>query len=218
MLSSMDDQPPSDPLRPSYTGVLDAADASDPAAVREVFRAQHRLAVSVIERPQEYRINYSLGDIHRLTFLSHDERTAVRDDWHAWHRKYMRLSALGGAAWILAAVMAGFCWFRASALAEVAQQAAGVSVSHTWIYALGGILTVGLLMSLAGFLAMCSAPALCESYLRGYADGLTRGVNRALRISPDVERTMWDELRDAERSDADWRRAAVPPDPAAPSI
>ena len=81
------------------TDVVDTTQASDPGAVREVFRAKHRLSVSVMERPQQYTVAYSLADIHRLTFLSHEERTAVQNEWHAWHRKYVRLSALG---WTLA--------------------------------------------------------------------------------------------------------------------
>ena len=77
------------------TNVVETGEASEPAAVREVFRAKHRLAVSVMERPQQYTVAYSLADIHRLTFLSHEERTAVQNEWNTWHRKYVRLSVLG---------------------------------------------------------------------------------------------------------------------------
>ena len=77
-----------------------AGQQPDQAAVREVFRAQHRLAVSVMERPQEYTVAYSLGDIHRLTFLSHDERSAIQGEWDAWHRKYVRLGRIGMGLWV----------------------------------------------------------------------------------------------------------------------
>ena len=56
-----------------------------------------------------------------------------------------------------------------------------------------------------------SAPALSDSYLRGYTDGLTRGVNRALHITPEIEQEMWEELRQAERLDASWRRVTETP-------
>ena len=68
-------------------------------------------------------------------------------------------------------------------------------------------MTLGLLMALPAFLATTSASTLSDCYLRGYTDGLTRGVNRALHITPDVEHEMWEELRQAERLDASWRRA-----------
>ena len=109
---------------PASTDV-EAVNESDPAAVREVFRAKHRLAVSVMERPQQYQVAYSLGDIHRLTFLSHEERTAIQNEWHAWHRKYVRLGALGFCLWLAGAVAAWGLWFESDRLADAVQRLSG---------------------------------------------------------------------------------------------
>ena len=207
------DEQSSEAAAPASTDVVDAVNESDPAAVREVFRAKHRLSVSVMERPEQYQVAYSLGDIHRLTFLSHDERTAIQNEWHAWHRKYVRLGALSFVLWIAGAVAAWGLWFESAWLSAVLQKVTGLTVPGVWFTVLAGLTVVGLLMALPAFLAAMSAPALSDSYLRGYTDGLTRGVNRALRISPEVEQQMWEELRQAERLDANWRRVtetAVP--------
>ena len=191
-------QPPAD--------VVDPAQASDPAAVREVFRAKHRLSVSVMERPQQYTVAYSLADIHRLTFLSHEERTAVQNEWHAWHRKYVRLSALGFSLWLAGAAAAWALWFRTADFAGMIQNTIGLTIPGVWFTGLAVVTTIGLLMGLPAFLATTSASTQADGYLRGYTDGLTRGVHRALHITPDVEQEMWEELRQAERLDG-WRRA-----------
>lgn len=191
---------------PVATGVVDADGGSDPAVAREVFRARNRLAVSVMERPQQYVVAYSLGDIHRLTFLSHEERTAVQNEWHAWHRKYVRLGAVGFAFWLACAAVAWMLWFEAELLTAMVRSSVGLAVPGFWWTTLAVAATLGLLMALPAFLATVSASALSASYLRGYTDGLTRGVNRALHITPETEQAMWDELRRAERLDASWRR------------
>jgi len=201
------------PIEPpaTSTDVVDARDPSDPEAVREVFRAKHRLSVSVMERPQQFTAAYSLGDIHRLTFLSHEERTAVQNEWHVWHRKYVRLSALGFCSWIAGVVLAWALWFRADQLTVAIQQALGVAIPGAWFTGLAVVATIGLLMGLPAFLATTWASTLADSYLRGYTDGLTRGVNRALQITPEIEQGMWDELRQAEQLDAGWRRVTETP-------
>jgi hypothetical protein len=195
-----------EPAPQTPTNVMDTAEAADPAAVREVFRAKHRLAVSVMERPQQYPVAYSLADIHRLTFMSHEERTAVQNEWHAWHRKYVRLSALGFCLWLAGAAAAWALWFRSGDIAGVIQNTFGLTVPGLWFTVLAVATTFGLLMGLPAFLATTSASTQADCYLRGYTDGLTRGVNRALHITPDVEQEMWEELRQAERLDASWRR------------
>jgi hypothetical protein len=196
---------------PPPTDVVNAPDPSDPEAVREVFRAKHRLSVSVMERPQQFTAAYSLGDIHRLTFLSHEERTAVQNEWHVWHRKYVRLSALGFCSWIAGVVLAWALWFRADQLTVAIQQALGVAIPGAWFTGLAVVATIGLLMGLPAFLATTWASTLADSYLRGYTDGLTRGVNRALQITPEIEQGMWEELRQAEQLDAGWRRVTETP-------
>ena len=196
---------------PPPTDVVNAPDPSDPEAVREVFRAKHRLSVSVMERPQQFTAAYSLGDIHRLTFLSHEERTAVQNEWHVWHRKYVRLSALGFCSWIAGVVLAWALWFRADQLTVAIQQALGVAIPGAWFTGLAVVATIGLLMGLPAFLATTWASTLADSYLRGYTDGLTRGVNRALQITPEIEQGMWDELRQAEQLDVGWRRVTETP-------
>ena len=204
-----DEAPVEPPL--SSADVVDSPDPSDPEAVREVFRAKHRLSVSVMERPQQYTVAYSLGDIHRLTFLSHEERTAVQNEWHAWHRKYVRLSAIGFCLWIAGVVAAWALWFRAAQIAGAIQQSVGVAIPGAWFTGFAVVVTLGLLMGLPAFLATTSASTLADSYLRGYTDGLTRGVNRALHITPEIEQGMWEELRQAERLDATWRNAPETP-------
>jgi len=201
------------PIEPPPTSpdVVNAPNPSDPEAVREVFRAKHRLSVSVMDRPQQFTAAYSLGDIHRLTFLSHEERTAVQNEWHVWHRKYVRLSTLGFCSWIAGVVLAWALWFRADQLAGAIQQAIGVAISGGWFTGLAVVATIGLLMGLPAFLATTWASTLADSYLRGYTDGLTRGVNRALQITPEIEQGMWEELRQAEQLDAGWRRVTETP-------
>ena len=207
----MTEERPIQPSVPTSTDVPDANSPTDPAAVREVFRAKHRLAVSVMERPQQFTVAYSLGDIHRLTFLSHEERTAVQSEWHAWHRKYVRLGALGFGLWLFGAAAAWGLWFESASLTGAVEGLFGLTVSGAWFRGIAVMTTVGLLMALPAFLATTSASALSDSYLRGYTDGLTRGVNRALHITPEIEQEMWEELRQAERLDASWRRVAEPP-------
>ncbi len=204
------DEPHVDTPGAPAADLVDPDAAADPAAVREVFRAQHRLAVSVMERPQQFRVAYSLGDIHRLTFLSHDERSAIQKEWQEWHRRYVRLTRVGMCLWIAAVFAAWGLWFRAEALAGAIQGLSGVAIPGAWLTALAVAVTLGLLLALPAFLATASAPALSDSYLRGYTDGLTRGVNRALHITPEIEQEMWEELRRAERLDAGWRTAAAP--------
>ena len=200
-----------EPTPQTSAELVDTTDVSDPAAVREVFRAKHRLAVSVMERPQQYTVAYSLADIHRLTFLSHEERAAVQNEWHAWHRKYVRLSARGFCLWLAAAAAAWALWFRAADIAGVIQNTLGLTIPGAWFTVLAVAMTLGLLMGLPAFLATTSASTQADCYLRGYTDGLTRGVNRALHITPDAEQEMWEELRQAERLDASWRRATETP-------
>ena len=182
------------------------ANPTDPAAVRQVFRASNRLAVSVMERPQQFTVTYSLGDIHRLTFLSHEERTAVQSEWHAWHRKYVRLGALGVCLWLAGAAAAWALWFRPGPLSGAIQSTTGMTIPDVWFTVLAVTMTLALLLRLPAFLAAATSSTRADAYLRGYADGLTRGVNRALHITPEIEQEMWEELRQAERLDADWRR------------
>jgi hypothetical protein len=184
---------------------MDAGDECDFAAARDLFRARNRLAVSVMERPQQYIVAYSLGDIHRLTFLSHEDRAAVQAEWHAWHRKYARLGAASFALWLVGAAAAWALWFEAEWLVRVVQSTVGLAVPVTWSKMLAIAATLPLLLALPKFLATTSAPALSDSYLRGFTDGLTRGVNRALHITPEIEQEMWEELRRAERLDKSWR-------------
>ncbi|HEX5107398.1 MAG TPA: hypothetical protein VFV95_03090 [Vicinamibacterales bacterium] len=191
--------------------MVNPAEQPDQEAVREVFRAKHRLAVSVMERPQEYTFAYSLGDIHRLTFLSHRERREVQAEWEVWHRKYVRLGGIGLGLWVAGALAAWAFWFRAAPLSVAIQQSLGLSVPAGWFTGLAIVTTLGLLMALPAFLATTYAGALSDSYLRGYTDGLTRGVNRALHITPEIEQQMWEELRRAERLDASWRRVTDTP-------
>ena len=193
---------------PQRAGDVLEANPTDPGAVREVFRARNRLAVSVMERPQQFTVAYSLGDIHRLTFLSHDERTAVQREWHAWHRKYVRLSAIGFCLWLAGAAAAWAFWFRTGQLSAAIQSTVGITIPEAWFTVLAVATTLGLLIGLPALLATATASIQADSYLRGYTDGLTRGVNRALHITPEVEEEMWDELRQAERLDADWRSVA----------
>jgi hypothetical protein len=199
------DSPPAPP-----TDVVALEGSSDPAAVREVFRARHRMTASVMERPHQFTVAYSLGDIHRLTFLSPDERAAIQNEWQAWHRKYVRLSRLGTVLWIGGAFAVWAMWFRTEALTNAVQGTIGVAISDAWFTGLAIAVTLSLLISLPAFIAMVFAPALSDSYLRGYTDGLTRGVNRALHITPEIEREMWEELRRAERLDASLRQASQP--------
>lgn len=207
MSSVIGEQPPS----PAGPADVVNADHAEPATVREVFRARHRLAVSVMERSQRYTVAYSLGDIHRMTFLSHDERSAIRKDWHAWHRKHSRLDALGVGLWVAGAVAAWALWFRTESIADAIQRTLGVAVPGVWFIGLAAVATLGLLAALPAFLATMSAFALFDSYLRGYTDGLTRGVHSALHITPEIEQDMWEELRRAERLDAHWRRVTDAP-------
>ena len=209
----MSEQPRVNPADSLAAGAVRAADATDAATFREVFRAKHRLTVSVMERPRDYRVAYSLGDIHRLTFLSAEERGAVRREWDAWHRQHARLRGITLALWMTGAVGAWWLWFRAAATAGTIHALSGLAVPDTWLAVLAVIVAVGLLIALPAVLATLSAPALADSYLQGYSDGLSRGVSRALQIAPDDEREMWDELREAERLDAAWRRMTGPPVP-----
>jgi hypothetical protein len=206
MTSVTGEQPPVDPSSPDLVDVVSVKSA-DPATVREVFRARHRLAVSVMERPHQYTVVYTLADIHRLTFLSHDERSAIRNDWHAWHRKYSRLGPRGVCLWLAGAFAAGALWFKAATMTDAIQRAAGLTVPDIWFLGLAASITLALLAALPALLATLSAFALSDSYVRGYTDGLTRGVHSALHITPEIEREMWEELRSAERFDAGWRRA-----------
>ena len=191
-----------DPAHALTSDVAVAPEAADPGAVREVFRAHHRLAVSVMERPQQFSVAYSLGDIHRLTFLSHDERTAIQQEWQAWHRTYVRLTRVGMCLWVAGAVAAWGLWFRTGELTTAIHGAVGVTIPGVWFTGFAVAATLGLLTALPAFLAAAAAPALSDSYLRGYTDGLTRGVNRALHITPEIEQEMWEELRRAEGLDA----------------
>lgn len=209
-MSSVSEQ---QPLDPAATSVIDLVDANhaDPATVREVFRARHRLAVSVMERSQRYMVAYSLGDLHRMTLLSHEERSAIRKDWQAWHRKYSRLGPLGVSLWLAGTGAVLALWFKTEAISGAIQHTLGLTVPGIWLTGLSVIATLGLLAALPALLATMSAFALSDSYLRGYTDGLTRGVHRALRITPEIEQEMWEELRRAERLDASWRRVTDAP-------
>jgi hypothetical protein len=201
-----------EPTTPTPTDVLEAH-ATDPVAVREVFRARNRLTVSVMERPQQFTVAYSLADIHRLTFLSHEEREAVQQEWHAWHRKYVRMSTFAVCLWAAGAAAAWAFWFRSGQLAGAIQSTTGITIAVPWFTVFAVTITLGLLMGLPAFLATVTASPQADSYLRGYSDGLTRGVNRALHITPQIEEEMWEELRQAERLDADWRHVQDPGQP-----
>jgi hypothetical protein len=202
---------PSDLQAAVVAAAMDTVDESDPAVTRDLYRAKHGLAVSVMERPQQYVVAYSLGDIHRLTFLSHEERTAVRDEWHAWHRKYVRLGVIGCACWLAGAAAAWMLWFEADTLTSVIQSGVGLTIPTGWLRLPAVAATLGLLMALPALFATTAAPALANSYVHGYADGLVRGINRALHITPEIEQQMWEEFRRAERLDAGWRRVTEAP-------
>ena len=73
-LAGVPEDPGRIPTPQPPTDVVDTAQPSDPAAVREVFRAKHRLAVSVMERPQQFTVAYSLAR-HSSTHVSVARRT-----------------------------------------------------------------------------------------------------------------------------------------------
>jgi hypothetical protein len=186
----------------------DAANA-DPRLFREAFRAQHRLSVGVFERQNHYRISYSLRDVHRLTCLSEEERAAVRNEWRAWHRRHRRLGMTATLGWVAGAGLTWTLSFRGALVTNLIESALGLTVPILWLQVFGALAACALLVTLPGLLAAIAAPALCHAYTQGYADGVTRGVNRALRITPAIEREMWDELEQAERLDARLRQPLV---------
>jgi hypothetical protein len=200
----------SDPLRTVLRDVVShpADEHHEAAPFREVFRASNAAAVSVFERSDEYRVRYSLRDIHHLTFLSHDEQAEVERDWHAWHRRYVRLGPRGTAAWVIAAGLAGAMWFGADAAASLASGNVAVAIPAVALRVTAALTAAILLATLPALLATLSARVLCAAYVKGYADGLTRGVHRALRITPDIERAMWEELHGGEQIDRAMRQSA----------
>ena len=160
-----------------------------------------RQTAAVAGAPRDFHLVYSLRDIHRLGFLSADERDVIRAEWRAWHRRHASLGAVGMLAWIAGAAAAWACSLAAGDTAAWIAAAIGWTMPVAALYAIAATLAVALLVALPMLFSTLAAAALCDAYAAGYADGTVTGVNRALQITPEREQEMWGELHDAEARD-----------------
>ena len=179
-------------------------------------------AAAVAEAPRDFRFTYSLRDIHRIAFLTADERQEGAIEWKAWHRRNASMGSIGVALWSAAAAAAWACWFRAGGTAATLADLAGLQVPLAAVYAVAGVLTLGLLVAAPLLFSTLARAALGDAYLAGYADGIVAGVNRSLQITPEREQEMWGQLHDAEARDLRAVRAvsstAVAPGPVPESV
>jgi hypothetical protein len=194
-----------DPLASTSSDVVDPP-APGIARTDAVGQPRRSTVGAVAEAPRDFRLTYSLRDIHRLSFLTADERQAVCTEWKAWHRRHASIGALGVAAWAAGAAVAWACSFGAEGTAASIAALAGWHVPLGALYAAAGLLAVGLLVATPLVFSTLASAALCDAFVAGYADGMVVGVNRSLQITPEREQEMWGELHAAEARDL---RAAI---------
>jgi hypothetical protein len=207
----MSDDDATDEVKALYRNVLESVGEGDLAdrqalAVSEAFRLKNKLAASVAKTPQTYQSAYTLRDIERLQDMSREDWRVAQKKWREWHRKYVALGGIGLVAWITGATLTWICWFRAETTAAWINMALTLGISAFPLKVIGAIIGLGGLAMSPRFVATLIASDHWDGYSAGYGEGLRAGVNRALQITPERERQIWDHLHEADLAESHLER------------
>jgi hypothetical protein len=201
-MSSTDTPGESDEARRLYRDVLEsvgegALSDKEAIGVADAFRIANKLDVSIVETPHEWVFNYSVRDVEGLGKLERADWQRIRSEWQKWHREYEALSPAGMIAW---AVAAAAMWFLLNQRDGVLTLASSFGVQPpTWTATVTGyVLLLGVVLFASRMLATVTSAAHWDTYSAGYEEGLRQGINRALMITPEREREMWDEISKAD--------------------
>jgi hypothetical protein len=165
--------------------------------VSDAFRIAKKLDVSIVETPHEWLFNYSVRDVERLGKLERDDWQKVMSEWRIWHREYAALPPSGVIAWIVSAVGAWLLLYRADGVLAIAT-AYDVQVRHWMLTSVAYVLLLEVAVFLPRVVGTIFTSDHWDTYSAGYSEGLRQGINRALMITPEREREMWEEISKAD--------------------
>ncbi len=175
--------------------------------VVDAFRLANKLDVSTVETPHEWVFNYTVRDVERLGKLERADWQKVMAEWRTWHHEYAALSSWGAVTWIVSAALTWSLLYRAAGVLTFATSL-GVQLQPWMVTATGYVLVVGVMLFVPRLLGAITSSAHWDTYSAGYNEGLRQGINRALMISPEREREMWDELGKASLAQGHLEYAA----------
>jgi hypothetical protein len=195
---SSDDATAKDLYRQVLEGIGEGtlADRED-IPILDAVRIQRKLARSVVETPKTFTLAYSDVDIRRLWNLKGQDYARVRDEWRKRHFS-TALSLWQFAVWAVAAVAAWYLTFNPNAL-RVAANPLLNDLPLLAFRVIGVMVGLGVLMTSKLAIDGITAGENWEGYIAGYEEGLRQGVNRALAITPEQEKTMWHDLKEGHR-------------------
>lgn len=204
---------PSEEAQALYRQVLEGVGEGafadkDEIGVADAFRIANKLDVSVVETPHEWVFNYSVRDVERLGKLERDDWQKVRSEWRTWHREYVALSAAGIAGWILTAGATWLLLYREERVLATASSY-GVQLPVWMLTVMGYVLLLGVVLFASRVLGTISSSEHWNTYSAGYEEGLRQGVNRALMITPEREREIWEEISKADLAQGHLEYAAT---------
>lgn len=164
-------------------------------SVADAFRIANKLDVSVVERPVEFNLRYSMRDIGKLVDVSRSDWAAAMISWRASHNG---LSTKAMIAWCAASFVSWNCLFRTARVADWI----GEMIPTFAVSAIGYVVGFGVAATASRFFATLTSSQQWDAYSNGYTEGLRQGVNRALKITPEQEEEMWDDLSKADLAES----------------
>lgn len=205
--------PPDEEARRVYREVLEgvgegALADEERVSLLDAFRIANKLDVSIAETRHERVYNYSTRDIEGLGKLERADWQELMAEWRKWHREYAALSPLGLVAWMVSAALAWALLYRADRVLEIASSL-GVQPQTWMIKAAGWVLLFGVMVFTSRLIGTITSSAHWDTYSAGYSEGLRQGINKALMITPEREREMWDELSKASLAQSHLEYAAT---------
>jgi hypothetical protein len=168
----------------------------DEISVKDAFRLQHELELSVATAPREFRFAYSLRDIEQLSDMTREAWNKLFAEWRKHHRIHEGMSVPGLVVWGAAAALAWVCLGHPAWAVDLLSQ--WWPATPSWAGKIPGwILLLCVVVSGPAAFATIFSSVYWDSYSAGYTDGLAEGVKRTLRITDEEQKEMWEDLTTA---------------------